>query len=234
MKVTICSSGEEALLFISHYTYDIVLLDIIMPHINGVELATMIRDTTTTTPFLIALSSFSGMSAGNDIFDSHLLKPVKKSKLFRTLVELYRPRTRSSSRNGLDLNIHVLAVDDNYCNRIVIKEILLSCRIPEQNIKILSSGDETIEWLQKYPNKYHVLLLDIQMPKTSGYMVYDYIRDNEIHIYTIGITANSTSEERDTCLNIYSMNDFLCNPLTIMSVKGALIKYQKSLTKLLV
>ena len=190
-----------------------------MPKLNGVELAKMIRRENDPAPYIIALSSFGGFTEEPDIFDCHLLKPVKQSKLLRALVGLYKPRSgRTTDKQPISL-ANIIVVDDNTCNRFVIKELLKSCKIPEQNITVLESGTEAIELLSTDHEKYDILLMDLRMPIVDGYMVCDFMREHNIEMYTIATTAHSTQRERDKCLKLYSMDDFLPNPMILLKQK---------------
>lgn len=226
LKVTMCSSGEEALLFVKNYTYDIILLDIHMPDINGVKLAELIRNSNVQS-YIIALSSLSELDEDNNLFDFKLVKPVKQEKLLNTLLQLYRKKSTRRSDHGSKLNIKVLVAEDNHYNRIVTQELLISCGVRSENLKIVNNGKEVINVLEEEPDTYDILFLDIEMPVLNGYQVYDYICKKKINIQTIALTAHSSDVEKDKCMSIYGMNGFLCKPVTFMCLKKILMNFGK-------
>ena len=71
--------------------FDVFLLDIIMPNINGIKLATDIRNTDQVAKiiFLTSTSEFAVASYSVGAFN-YLLKPVQKDKLFSVLEKAYK------------------------------------------------------------------------------------------------------------------------------------------------
>lgn len=84
---------DEALLLINddHYKFDLILMDICMPEVNGIELTQMIRTRNATIP-IIAVSSIDEMMKYKNIFNDTLLKPIKKSSLILSMYSvLFEP-----------------------------------------------------------------------------------------------------------------------------------------------
>lgn len=82
-----CASAEEALRLIQERLPDLVLLDVVMPRVNGFELCRMLRERCTSRPFLpilflTSVSSFEqrleGLAAGGDDF---IIKPYHPPEL---------------------------------------------------------------------------------------------------------------------------------------------------------
>jgi len=88
IKTILASSGEEALLIVNTYTFDIIFLDICMPTIDGIktceELKKCIKEPQ---PPIIATSSIDGFITHitPGLFDDILIKPIKKKSLIRFL-----------------------------------------------------------------------------------------------------------------------------------------------------
>ncbi len=88
IKTILASSGEEALLIVNTYTFDIIFLDICMPTIDGIktceELRKCIKEPQ---PPIIATSSIDGFITHitPGLFDDILIKPIKKKSLIRFL-----------------------------------------------------------------------------------------------------------------------------------------------------
>ncbi|MFM8533141.1 MAG: response regulator [Acidimicrobiia bacterium] len=89
-KPVVVASANEALALITpDPAFDLVLLDMQMPDMAGDELATEIRKRLgDRTPPLILLSSLGRRDAADDLFDAALLKPIKASRLFDTILDL--------------------------------------------------------------------------------------------------------------------------------------------------
>lgn len=95
-EVTVAYDGRTGLSFFRKDSYDIILLDVNLPHINGFELCRMIRSENESVPVLMltALDSMADKSDGfNAGADDYLVKPFE----FQELLLRIRALTR---RNG--------------------------------------------------------------------------------------------------------------------------------------
>ena len=85
--------GEEALLFIEQYTYDVIILDVMMPKLNGFEVLKVIRDKGIDTPviMLTAKSTVEDKINGLDLgADDYLAKPFNTEELLARIRALLR------------------------------------------------------------------------------------------------------------------------------------------------
>ena len=85
--------GEEALLFIEQYTYDIIVLDVMMPKLNGFEVLKILRDKGIETPviMLTAKSTVEDKINGLDLgADDYLAKPFNTEELLARIRALLR------------------------------------------------------------------------------------------------------------------------------------------------
>lgn len=97
-----CFDGEEAKLHLLGAQYDAILLDIMMPKLDGYELLTYIRQKEMDTPvlFLTAKDAVSDRVRGLDLgADDYLVKPFD----FEELLARIRVMTRKSSGSKSDL-----------------------------------------------------------------------------------------------------------------------------------
>ena len=85
--------GEEALLFIEQYTYDIIVLDVMMPKLSGFEVLKIMRDNGIETPviMLTAKSTVEDKINGLDLgADDYLAKPFNTEELLARIRALLR------------------------------------------------------------------------------------------------------------------------------------------------
>ena len=85
--------GEEALLLLKDYRYDVVILDIMIPRINGLEVLKKARANNIQTPILIlsAKSSIDDKVYGLDLgADDYLTKPFNVEELLARIKALIR------------------------------------------------------------------------------------------------------------------------------------------------
>lgn len=116
-----CSDGEEALDFIDVGEFDAIIMDIMMPRINGIEVLKQMRSRNNTTPVLLLTARdgigdrVNGLDAGAD---DYLIKPFA----FEELLARIRVMTRKASGNStnvfsaadltMDLNSHTVVRGD--------------------------------------------------------------------------------------------------------------------------
>ena len=97
-SVDSCFNGQEALEFMECAKYDVMILDIMMPKLNGLDLVRRLRRDGDTTPvlFLTARDSVAdrveGLESGGDYY---LVKPID----FKERMAVVRVMTRKSTGN---------------------------------------------------------------------------------------------------------------------------------------
>lgn len=104
--------------------------------------------------------------------------------------------------------LHLLVVEDNDVNRIVITKYLKDWNF---TYDCASDGLTAIELIER--NKYDVILLDVEMPGMKGYDVVKYIR-HELKMTgqpVVAMTAHANKEEEQKCLSA-GMNDYISKP----------------------
>lgn len=112
-------------------------------------------------------------------------------------------------------NHHVLLVEDNAINRLVVSEILEDLGFV---ISVAENGQDAIDKLSAQTNApYCMILMDCQMPKMDGFEATRQIRSGNagpLHAQTpiVAITANTTQGDQQKCLDS-GMNDFLAKPI---------------------
>lgn len=103
MVVDTCLNGEEALETLSHSTYDVVVMDIMMPVMDGITALKKIREREITTPILLLTAKdtvqdkVNGLNAGAD---DYLAKPFEFEELIARIYALGR-RSAGTVSNDL-------------------------------------------------------------------------------------------------------------------------------------
>lgn len=110
-------------------------------------------------------------------------------------------------------SIRVLLAEDNLINQKVAARLLK----PEfSDITVVSNGREAVEAVRK--GSYGLVLMDMRMPEMDGLEACRKIREiegggpNGVSVPVIAITANSTGDERQECLDA-GMNGFITKPV---------------------
>ena len=138
--------GEEALIFLKDYQYDVVILDIMLPKINGIEVLKRARASGVQTPILMLTAKsttedkITGLDAGAD---DYLAKPFVVEELLARIRALIRRKPAYESKNELifkdltlDLDNLTLSCGDN-------KVVLMNKEIQIMSL-LMKNGDKVV------------------------------------------------------------------------------------------
>ncbi len=108
--------GEQALDFARSADYDLILLDVLLPKVSGLQVARTLREEHNPAPILMltALDSVAARVAGLDSgADDYLVKPFA----YQELLARIRARTRNGDRTGAGSELHVANLTLNRMTR---------------------------------------------------------------------------------------------------------------------
>ncbi|MBA3353836.1 MAG: response regulator [Blastocatellia bacterium] len=213
--------------------FDLVLLDLFMPGVDGFELAASIKQNQkTSSAHLILLSS--GGSRGDAIkaretgISAYLTKPVKQSQLYDCIVTVISTPAEQcdghagnagasalvaqhSIKEARPLsNKLVLIAEDNLVNQKVASHQLLKLGYRSD---VVANGLEAVEALGRI--RYDIVLMDCQMPEMDGFAATAEIRrieGSDRHTPIIAMTANALAGDDKKCLDA-GMDDYLSKPV---------------------
>ncbi len=227
MRVEDHADGEAALAAVdAGATPDVVLLDMHMPGMDGVELARGLRarPSTRELPLLLLTSLGSRPAGGDELGLLHLTKPVKAGAL-RTVVAgaLGAARTPSPSESAPapQRPLRVLLAEDNVVNQRVA--LLMLDRLGYR-ADVVADGLEAVAAVASTP--YDVVLMDVQMPGLDGIGATERLRAHlpaERRPRIVAMTAGALDEDRERCLAA-GMDDFLAKPVRREELAAALAR----------
>ncbi|MEW6130021.1 MAG: response regulator [Acidobacteriota bacterium] len=235
MNPTAVASAKEALqLLASGATFDLAILDMHMPEMDGETLAWEIRKQFSSQTFPLVLLS-SGYyprksdKAGHTLFSALLTKPIKPSQLYDILVDtLAKQFTRTAKviesptidrTLGERIPLRILLAEDNMVNQKVAIRMLERLGYRADAV---STGKEVIEALRRQP--YDVVLMDVHMPEMDGLEATKQIREQwmkEQQPRIIALTADAMEDDKEVCLRA-GMDDYINKPVKIDQLQNAL------------
>ncbi|GAA3544520.1 response regulator [Zobellella aerophila] len=224
MRPTVVRGGVQALEVLDNAGDDpfpLALLDVMMPDMDGFELAARIRERSALASLHILMLSSGGHSGDASLrrrlqISRLLMKPVKQSDLLDAVGDALGIATRveqvaAPGEPGGDLvQRRVLLVEDGLTNQKVAID-LLSQR--GHLVELAQNGVEAIDAVRR--RRFDVVLMDIHMPVMDGLAATRAIRELEWnrgeHVPIIAMTASATKEDRERCLAA-GMDDYVTKP----------------------
>lgn len=106
-----------------------------------------------------------------------------------------------------------LVVDDE---KIIVKGLKFSLEQDDLEVDTAYDGEEAVELAKK--NSYDIILLDVMLPKLTGFEVCQQIRDFS-NVPIIMLTAKG--DDMDKILGLeYGADDYITKPFNILEVKA--------------
>ena len=225
--VILADSGTAALeLFYAQEKFDVAILDMHMPGMDGIGLASKIRELSDGRGLpLILLSSMGRRDGLKDLFAAQLTKPVKVGHLFDTLAAVLggavAEKAKAVTVDGsmaLSHPLRILLAEDNVVNQKVALKILEKMGY---RADVVSNGKEAVEAVER--QRYDVVLMDVQMPEMDGLQATSVIRQKlgEQRPWIIALTANALQGDREKYLGV-GMDDYLTKPIRVDELAAAL------------
>jgi two-component system sensor histidine kinase/response regulator len=247
------ASGPEALqklrkAALEGHPYSLAFLDVQMPGMDGLTLAREIEaDSHIAGTRLVALTSLGQACSTEELkragIDTHLVKPVKESRLFDCILDLKTPDqslVRETVILKSDLAVtqagpqfgkaRILLAEDNHINQIIAAGLLRKLGyLPD----IVTNGLAALEALKNIP--YDIIFMDCQMPEMDGYDAARRIRAQERRqnhgpswkssIHIIAITANAMEGDREKCIAA-GMDEYLSKPIRLQELRLVLERWR--------
>jgi PAS domain S-box-containing protein len=227
-------SPAEALAWIRQGDpFDLAIVDMHMPEMDGIALAKEIRKMREAKALpLVMLSSVGGREAGAEQVDwaAYLTKPIKQSQLFNLMASIFgnieaqpaRPAAqppKADAQMAARCPLQILLAEDNAFNQKLAIHLLGQMGY---RADLAANGLEAIQSVER--QHYDVILMDVQMPEMDGLEASRQIcarwpREQRPHI--VAVTANAMQGDREMCLAA-GMDDYISKPIGIPDLAAAL------------
>ncbi|MFP4460058.1 MAG: response regulator [Candidatus Zixiibacteriota bacterium] len=236
-------SGIEALQMMkkqSNNPFDLVILDMMMPGIDGKETGQLIlgndkiKDTK-----LLMMTSNDEANLGKKLikmgFSGYMTKPIKLEELRNNIIYCFDKKhfKEKIAKNNIDLKksnseINILLAEDNVINQELAVSLLHKMG---HNISIAENGQQAIEMLKK--EKYDLILMDVQMPVMDGITATKIIRqtpdekiDSKIPI--VAMTAYAQKSDKEKLMKI-GMDSYISKPIDINQLSWLMDEFSKKI-----
>ena len=249
MACDVATEGPAALNMIgaaaSHRPYDVVILDMQMPGMDGLEVAEAIRrDPSNAKTRLVLMTSMAQRSLLSRSalvgIDGYLTKPVRQAQLYeclRTVMGSPSPAPPEPARQGPAMvtaaaikeatstrRPRALLAEDNQTNQTAAVGML---EILGFQVDVAVNGLEAVAACRA--GDYAIVLMDNQMPEMDGLAATREIRAFESagekgRVPIIALTANSMIGDREKCLAA-GMDDYLAKPFRVRQLRDMLERW---------
>ncbi|AFZ03011.1 GAF domain-containing protein [Calothrix sp. PCC 6303] len=234
--------------------YDLVIIDMQMPEIDGITLGAKIKaDSAISEIPLVMLTSTNGRDEVKQAleigFYSYLVKPVKHSRLLDNIMNILAKKLDLESKKFTYLKnketslleenailntskLRILLAEDNVVNqKVALKQL--------QNIgykaDIAANGQEVLRLLKKIP--YDLVFMDCQMPILDGFDATREILNWQENTFAarrrpivIAMTANAMKEDQQRCLDA-GMDDYISKPVSKDKLANVLKRWNSFIQK---
>jgi CheY-like chemotaxis protein len=211
-------------------TFDVAILDMQMPDMDGHMLATEIHALRTAMP-LVLLSSLGRVPDPHGLFAANLTKPVKPSQLLDVLAELFWDKRETPAAAPVAVPAvtgpahpenpeRILLAEDNTVNQKVALHML---RNLGYRADVAANGLEVLEAVRRQP--YDIILMDVQMPEMDGLEATQRLLQTRpeagVRPWIVAVTANAMQGDREICFAA-GMDDYISKPIKAAELKAAL------------
>jgi len=237
----VASGGREALELIKNNKdnpYNVIFVDWLMPEMNGIELTREIKAISENDPAIILLSASDWNSIESDAIAAGVKQFVPKPLFPSMLVDAINeclgaesarsttgPTKETIEDNYNFSNYTILAAEDNEINREILAAILDKTGAA---VDFAENGKIAVSMFNVNPDKYNLILMDVQMPEMNGYEATRAIRSLDLphskDVPVIAMTANVFREDIENCISA-GMNDHVGKPIEPESLYKKIKKY---------
>jgi len=217
-KIILVNSGEKGILSAKKYKPDIILIDIVMPNLDGFEICRRIKKIKSlnakvilVTGYVDALNAVKAQEAGAD---ECVMKVMGFDNVIKCIDSLVK-----SLKDVPTKGLKVLLVDDSLLNTKLLTNILEKW---ELDVDVVPGGKEAIE--KVISSSYDICFMDIVMPEITGYQVTKIIRNLNKTFPIIALTTLRTIDGMEQAMAA-GMDDYLRKPVYVDEIKKIIIKW---------
>jgi two-component system sensor histidine kinase/response regulator len=228
----VASSAQQALQILEKNTdIELVITDLLMPYMDGVDLSKAIKQHTPNMPIiLLANNGDDYYRRYSQLFVSCLNKPIKQHLLSkqiasgirhkRSVSSAHKEKRKFSNDFAEQYPMRILVGEDDLLNQQMIKMTLSKLGY---EAFICGNGKEVLEEVSH--STYDLILMDVQMPEMDGLEASRMIRlcltEQPI---IVAMTANTMQGDREMCLAA-GMDDYISKPVKIEDIADTLEKW---------
>ena len=217
--------------------FDVAIIDMMIPEMDGVQLARELRALRTRESLPLILCSSAGSSAieteSRQLFTAILTKPIKQDQIFDvvmaavtgTQLSMKKAQPAAAKAPTERIPLSLLVAEDNPVNQKllvrVLKQLGYSADLAANGIEVLEAAGKT---------RYNLIFMDVNMPEMDGLeasrRIVNAARQGERPII-VAVTADALQGDREKCIEA-GMDDYITKPIRIADIRGVLERWGKA------
>ncbi len=216
--VAAANGGKQALEMLRHERFDLMLLDLMMPEMDGFEVLKQVKGDPRHTSMPVMM-----ITADNDVESvkncirlgavDYIVKPINiavlKSRVWGHIAKATHQQSIQPGKNSYTTEgARILAVDD-----IAINCDLLAARLSKAGyiVKTAGSADAALRVLGT--EVIDLMLLDLMMPGVDGFQLLEQVKKNPrfVHLPVIILSAEDSSDSMTRGLSLGAC-DYVVKP----------------------
>jgi len=247
MRPVLADKADAALSFLTlaeglNEPFDLILLDVCMPEMDGFALCGRIRQISGLGDVPVMMLSSAGNSERSAYcrllgVAAYLLKPVSQRELKEAILSVLastnklQPTSKALPEPGRAISgshaqMRILLAEDNQVNQQVASRLLEK---QGHSVRIVGDGRRAVQAFED--ERFDLILMDIQMPEMSGYEATAEIRKAEqllgTHTPIIALTAHAMKGTREIC-SAAGMDGYLSKPIKVSELFALLDSFVSS------
>lgn len=237
MKPDSVFSGKEAVQKVTEgNNYFAIIIDLMMPGMNGIETTMKIREYVGPDIPIIIISAYDYSGYENEALragvNGFITKPIMKSKLFHLMKKFATDKKEEEQLTIVPADItsfpgkRILVVEDNELNREIAYELLQETKAV---VETAVDGQDALDKVSASPEGYYdLIIMDIQMPVMNGLEATKAIRrlarKDIKDMPIIAMSANAFAEDVQLSLEA-GMNEHIPKPIEIDKLYSVMGKW---------
>ena len=227
-------SGKQALeLLAKESSFDLALIDMRMPEMNGIELSAEIKKLCPALPIILMNNPGNELYKNQaTLFSAVVNKPLKHYIISEKMLSLLRQNgkdavtTDQKPKNALSVEfakeypLNILIAEDDKMNQKLVTKVLNKLGYEPH---VAENGKDVLEMVSQ--KNFDMILMDVQMPEMDGLEATRMIRVclTEQPVI-IAMTANTLQGDRDECLKA-GMDDYIGKPVRLDGLVNIIEKW---------
>jgi len=227
--VAVADGGKEALEMLHVERYDLVLLDIMMPGVDGYQVLKRIKSELLLNDIpVIMVTALNDEPTLKRCLElgatDYIGKPFEltylKSRIWRAIQALSQVRRPTATQNDSSIATSVLVVDDDELNQGLL---LRRLKKAGHDVHVAANGAEAMRLLNK--QRFDLILLDIMMAKMDGYEVLEKIRERQslADVPVIMVSAVNDTASMERCMQL-GADDYIMKPYNTILLKERVLE----------